>query len=208
MSKRRRSAARVGPMYITAHREQITVQHQGAEILGRLRIVRNYLTQADPWLCTGCPDVEHRLKLRRIVQRGETDGHNSWSSLATREQRRATIGAKAASREPAAASTNRVRLRRAGDRHVRYPHDEAGSERSATRALAVQAVAVERRNWRARACIADRSACTPAGKWSSHGAVSSYTRSTGSPRARLAASGNDAASHSFDSSQAIVINSA
>jgi hypothetical protein len=105
---------------------------QAARELGRLRIVRNYLTKANPWLCTGCPDVQHRLKLRRIVQRGETDGHNSWNSLATREQRRATIGAKAASREPATASTNRVRLRRAGDRYVRHPHDEAGSERSAT----------------------------------------------------------------------------
>jgi hypothetical protein len=95
-----------------------------ARELGRLRIVRNYLTKANPWLCTGCPDVQHRLKLRRIVQRGETDGQNSWSSLAPREQRRATIGAKA-------------------------------------------------RNWRARAYIADRSACTPAGKWNSHVAVSS-----------------------------------
>ena len=150
-----------------------TVARSAASELGRLRIVRNCLTEANPWLCTGCPDIQHRLKLRRIVQRRETDGHNFWSSLATREQRRAAIGAKAASREPATASTNRVRLRRAGDRHVQHPHDEAGSERSATRALAVEAVAVERRNWRARAYIADRSACTPAGKWSSHIAVSS-----------------------------------
>lgn len=143
---------------------------------GRLRIVRNRLTEANPWLCTGCPDIQHRLKLRRIVQRRETDGHNFWSSLATREHRRAAVGAKAASREPATASTNRVCLWRAGDRHIRHPHDEAGSERSATRALAVQAVAVERRNRRARAYIADRSACTPAGKWSSHIVVSSCRR--------------------------------
>src|ERR1700735_373573 len=105
--------------------------------------MRNYLTEANPWLCTRCPDIQHRLKLRRIVQRRETDGHNFRSSLATREQRRAAIGAKAASREPATASTSRVRLRHAGDRHIRHLHDEAGSERSATRALAVQAVAGE-----------------------------------------------------------------
>ena len=38
-----------------------------------------------------------------------------------REQGRAALGAKAASRETTAAGTNRVRLRRAGDRCVRHP---------------------------------------------------------------------------------------
>src|SRR6202035_2979549 len=51
---------------------------------------------------------------------------------------------------------------------VRYQDNDTGSERSATGALAVSAVAVEHRDWRARAHIADRSACTPAGEWSSH----------------------------------------
>jgi hypothetical protein len=141
--------------------------------LGRLRIVRNCLTKTRPGLCTGCPDVQHRLKLRRIVQRGKTDGHNSWSSLATREQGRAAFGAKAASRETTAAGTNRVRLRRAGDRCVRHLDNEAGSERSATGALAVPAVAVEHRDWRARTHVADRAACTAAGEWSGHVVVSS-----------------------------------
>jgi hypothetical protein len=53
--------------------------------LRRLRIVRNFLTKTNPRLRTGCPDVQHRLKLRMIVQRGKADGHNSWSSFATRE---------------------------------------------------------------------------------------------------------------------------
>lgn len=35
-----------------------------------------------------------RLGAERIVQRRETDGHNFWSSLATREQRRAAIEQK------------------------------------------------------------------------------------------------------------------
>jgi hypothetical protein len=100
--------------------------------LGRLRIVRNRLTKTNPWLGTGYPDVHRRLKLRRIIQRGESDGHDLGSSHATREQRRAAIGAERASREAAAASANRVGLRRAGDCHVRHPYDEARSERSAT----------------------------------------------------------------------------
>ena len=41
--------------------------------LGRLRIVRNCRTKANPRLRTGCPDVQHRLKLRLIVQRGKPD---------------------------------------------------------------------------------------------------------------------------------------
>ena len=158
---------RHGPLYPRLARQEPVAQ------LGRLRIVRNCLTKTCPGLCTGCPDVQHRLKLRRIVQRGETNGHDSWGNLATREQGRTAFGAKAASRETTAASTNRVRLRRAGDRCVRHLDDEAGSERSATGALAVPAVAVEHRDWRARAHVADRAACTSAGEWSGHVVVSS-----------------------------------
>jgi hypothetical protein len=43
-------------------------------VLGRLRIVGNCLTKANRWLGTGYPEVHHRLKLRRIIQRGESDG--------------------------------------------------------------------------------------------------------------------------------------
>jgi len=158
---------RHGPLYPSLARQEHVAQ------LGRLRIVRNCLTKTRPGLCTGCPDVQHRSKLRWIVQRGKPDRHDSWSSLATRKQGRAAFGAKAASRETTAASTNRVRLRRPGDRCVRHLDDEAGSERGATGALAVPAVAVEHRDWRSRAHVADRAACAPAGEWSGHVVVSS-----------------------------------
>ena len=158
---------RHGPLYPSLARQEHVAQ------LGRLRIVRNCLTKTRPGLCTGCPDVQHRLKLRRIVQRNKTDGHDSWSSLATRKQGRAAVGAKAAIRETTAASADRIGLRRAGDRCVRHLDDEAGSERSAAGALAVPAVAVEHRDRRARAHVADRAACTPAGEWSGHVVVPS-----------------------------------
>ena len=77
--------------------------------------MRNCLIQANPRLRAGGPDVQRRLKHRRVVQRGKTDGHEFWRDFATGEQRGAAIGAKAASRERAAAGTDRERFRRTGD---------------------------------------------------------------------------------------------
>lgn len=130
--------------------------------------MRNGLAEANPGLCTGGPDVQHRLKFRRIVQRRKTDGHESRRSFAAREEGRAAIGAEAASREGAAAGADRERFRGTRDLYVRYVTNEAGSERRATGTLAVAAVAVERRHWRGRTYIADRSACTTTGKRGSH----------------------------------------
>jgi hypothetical protein len=53
--------------------------------LRRLRILRDFLAKANPRLRTGCPNVQHRLKLHLIVQRGKADGHNSWGNFALRE---------------------------------------------------------------------------------------------------------------------------
>src|SRR5580704_2724760 len=50
-----------------------------------LWIVRNFPTKAYPRLRTRYPDVQHRLKPGRTVQRGEANGHEFWSSFATRE---------------------------------------------------------------------------------------------------------------------------
>jgi hypothetical protein len=47
--------------------------------------MRNLPTKANPRLCTRSPDVQHRLKLGLTVQRGEANGHEFWSSFATRE---------------------------------------------------------------------------------------------------------------------------
>ncbi len=139
----------------------------------RLRIVRYCFAQANPRLRTGCPNVQHRLEGRLIVERGKTNGHVPWRSFATREQRRSTVWAEAAGRQTTAARTNRVRLRCAGDLQVRDHDDDTGGERSAAGPLAVAAMAVEHRDWRTRAHIADRSAGAPAGKWGNHVAVSS-----------------------------------
>jgi len=140
-----------------------------------LRIVRNRLTEAHPGLRTGGTDVQHWLKLRWIVQRGKTDGRESWRGFATREQRGPAIGAKAASREGAATGTDRERFRRTCDLDVRHLKNEAGSERSATGTLAVAAVTVEHCDWRARADITDRSARTTTGERRSHIAVSIHS---------------------------------
>src|SRR5206468_701851 len=78
---------------------------------------------------------------------------------------------KAASRETAAAATNRVRLRRAADLNVGSPHDHARSERRTTRALAIPAVAVQCRDGRACTCVANGSACAATKEWKDHAAV-------------------------------------
>src|SRR5688500_1416472 len=45
----------------------------------RLRVLRNGLTEADPRWRARCPDVQRRLEVRLIVQRGETNGHECWN---------------------------------------------------------------------------------------------------------------------------------
>jgi hypothetical protein len=137
-----------------------------------LSIVRNFLTKTNPWLRAGRPNIQHRLKFRLTVQRGKADGHEFGSRFASREQRRAAFGTKAASCEATAGSTDRVCLRRPSDLCVRYQDDEAGSERRATGALAVSAMTVEHRDRCASTHKADRSACAPAGERSSHIVIS------------------------------------
>lgn len=45
-------------------------------LLGRLRKVRNCLIKANPLLRTGGVYVQHGLEVRRIVQRGKSDGRD------------------------------------------------------------------------------------------------------------------------------------
>ena len=109
----------------------------------------NCLTEANPRLRTGRPNVQHWLKLRSVVQRGKANGHESWVGIAAREQWRAALRAEAAGRDSAAARVNRVRFRRTSDLHVRLRDDESRSKWGAAGTLTIQAVAIERRERRA-----------------------------------------------------------
>jgi hypothetical protein len=100
-------------------------------------------------LRTGRPNVQHRLKLRSVIQRREANGHESWVGIAAREQWRAALRAEAASRDSAAARVNRVRFRRTGDLYARVRDDEARSEWGAAGTLTIQTVAIEHRDGRA-----------------------------------------------------------
>jgi len=115
--------------------------------LGQLRIVWNGLAKANPRLRTGRPDVQHRLKLRSVVQGRKANGHESWGGIAACEQWRAALRAEAASRDTATAGLNRVRFRRAGDLYVRVRNDEARSEWGAAGMLTIYTVAIEHREW-------------------------------------------------------------
>ena len=157
-----------------ADRPPATVARSAASELGRLRIVRNCLTKANPWLCARCPDIQHRLKLRRIVQRRETDGHHFWSSLATAQNRG----------EPQSEQKLRVASLPLLAR-TEYVFGVPVIVMSDTRTMKPEAKGAPLERWQSRQwqlsvatgarehTPADRSACTPAGKWSSHIAVSS-----------------------------------
>lgn len=107
------------------------------------------MTKANPRLRTGRPNVQHRLKLRSVIQRRKANGHESRIGIAAREQWRAALRAEAASRDTATARVNRVRLRRTSDLYVRVSDDEARSEWGATGTLTIQAVAIEHCDGRA-----------------------------------------------------------
>ena len=109
----------------------------------------NGLTEANPRLRAGRPNVQHRLKLRRVIQRRKANGHESWVGIAAREQGRAAFRTEAASRNTAAARVDRVRFRRTSDLYARVRDDEARSEWRTAGTLTIQAVAIEHRDGRA-----------------------------------------------------------
>ena len=126
------------------------------------------MIEANPRLCTVRPNVQHRLKLGNVIQRGKTNGHESRIGIAAREQRRAASRAKAACRDTTAAGANRVRLRRTSDLDVRDGNDKPGSKRGSAGTLTIHAVAIEHCDGRARAQVSNRPTCTPASEWNSH----------------------------------------
>jgi hypothetical protein len=136
--------------------------------LGGLREVRYRFIQADPWLGTGGPDVEHRPEHGLIIQGREADGHESVCRITAREERRAATRAEAADRKASAATTDSMGGRYTRDCQLGGQYDDAGREGRPTGALAVTTVAVDHCHRRTRTDIANRSACTAAGEWSSH----------------------------------------
>jgi hypothetical protein len=121
--------------------------------LRRLFEVWKLVVQADPWLRTGRPDVEHGRKGRSIVERRESDGRELRVGLASREQRSATLRAEASSCLLAAARAHRIAGRRTVDLQIRGHDDDARRKGRAARNLAVTAGAVEHRDRRGQASI-------------------------------------------------------
>lgn len=109
----------------------------------------NCPAKANPRLRTGRPNVQHRLKLRSVIQRSKANGHESWIGIAARKQWRAALRAEAASRYTATTRVNRVRFGRADDLYTRVRDDEARSEWRTTGTLTIQTVAIEHRDGRA-----------------------------------------------------------
>lgn len=107
------------------------------------------MAKANPRLRTVRPNVQHRLKLRNVIQRRKANGHESRIGVATREQWRAALRAEAACRDTATARVNRVCLRRTSDLYVRVSNDKARGEWGTTGTLTIQAVTIKHCNGRA-----------------------------------------------------------